>query len=265
MRLECHAAMTQPSGNSGLLNRQLGFDPVPERRGPSSQEFGIAMLLVCEDGRVLDTLNRALDRFSVKTTLARTLAEARTHLQSRKFDSIVVDFQNAEVATGVLRAMRESKMNTASIIMAIADKSAESQEAFKCGATFTIPRLQTVDQAIRCLRSAYSLVLRNKRTSIRFPLDQEISIFRENEPPLEGRITNLSETGMKLTCQVALHKGSMLNVVFKLPNAAQIKTAMLVVWVRDNGETGGQFVKLDAISLKGIQEWINSKLLGRLS
>ena len=237
----------------------------PEKAGVPSQEFAVVMLLVSEDDQVLSSLGRALEKFNVRCVAAFSQDQAERQLRASKVDGVILDFDEIALATAVLRMMLESKMNSASMIIATVGTAGAAREAFQRGATLTIPRLQSVDQLTRCLRSSYYLVLRNKRASIRFPLDKEIHISQGQQAAMEGRVTNLSETGLKLICRPSLEKGTMLDIAFQLPNAANVKAKIQVIWSDDNGEAGAQFMKFEEEGLKRIQEWINTMLLGRLS
>jgi len=224
------------------------------------------MLVICEDPQVLRTLSRALERFNVSAATAEDVVEAQDQLQRGRFDTVIIDFEDPAKAAELLRTMRASKLNRSAMLIAIAESLQSSQEAFRSGATFTIPRLKLLDQAMRCLRSSYFLILRNKRASVRFTLNQDVRILPEGDArALEAKLINLSETGLKMSCSRPFRCGDAFELQFQFPNnPTNLKLKAKAVWVREQ-EIGGQFVTIDETNLKTIQEWINTKLLGRLS
>jgi CheY-like chemotaxis protein len=256
--------MNQPAKSPGAPWMAQLTTSLSEKTGPSTSDCAISMLIVCEDPQVLRTLSRALDRFNVNTTTAEDALEATDQLQRARFDTVIIDFQQPDKAAELLRTMRASKLNRTAMLIAIAETLPSSQEAFRCGATFTIPRLKFLDQAMRCLRSSYFLILRNKRASVRFSLNDDIRLIPNGDSrTMEGRLINLSETGLKLSSTWTFRMGETFDAQFQL-SAVSVKVRAKAIWIQDH-EVGGQFVNIDNASLRAIQEWINSKLLGRLS
>src|SRR5579884_4505917 len=167
--------MHELSGSTHRLSPRI--DITADTASVSPQEFVISMLLASSVEQLLSRVGRALEKFNVRSFPAFTQDKAIAQLKSAKFDSLILDFEDLPFATPILRAMRESKMNRASMIIGIADKPGAAHEAFQCGANLIIPRFQTTDPLTRCLRASYYLVLRNKRASLRFPLDKEVQIL----------------------------------------------------------------------------------------
>ena len=255
---------TQPVQMPATPVANLPLESLKETKDSAAQTFTLSGLVLSEDTQVLCVLERALDRFKIETTVAIDREEASQQLASSKFDVVIIDFENPESAEATVRELRASKFNRECSVIAIASNFKTHQAAFKCGANFTVPRLRTADEATRCIRSSYFLILRNKRASVRFPLSEIASVYRNGEKKsTSATIKNLSETGLRLKCSAALSEGEIIEIDFQLANG-RVNGKVQVVWVNDEGEAGCKFTTLESGNLKAVQEWINIKLLGRL-
>jgi DNA-binding NarL/FixJ family response regulator len=228
--------------------------------------FSISWLLVCEDAQVIGTLNRALESYDINTACSMNAMDAEEQLGARRFDAVIIDFSNREMGAQILQTLRKSKRNRNCTVLAIVDDPQTHRKAFQHGANFTIPQLQTVEQARRFLRSTYFLILRNKRASMRFALDESVSVYSRSEGKSTlCRIKNLSETGFKLSSNSSLREGELFQLEFQLPGGdALVNATANVVWVNGKNEIGARFTAGEDLRLKLIQDWINVKLLGRL-
>ena len=240
-------------------------ETLPELKERSSGSLTLSGLVYCGDAQLLCVLERALDRFKLETTLAVDAEEAAEQLGNSKFDVAILDFEDSETASKIVRSLRSSKINRDCTVIAIAGNFEAHKQAFKCGANFTVPRMRTADEATRCIRSSYFLILRNKRASVRFPMDETASVYRNKESrSIAASVKNLSETGLKIKCKATLTEGEIFEVDFQLPNG-RVNANAQAVWMNpEEDEIGCKFVALEGASLKAVQEWINTKLLGKL-
>jgi ActR/RegA family two-component response regulator len=239
-------------------------EKLEEMREWSAGALTLSGIVFCEDTQILCVLERALDRLNIQTELALDAEEANQQFASTKFDMAIVDFENTALAASIVNALRSSKMNRDCTVIAIASDAKKHQDAFKCGANFTIPPVHTADAAMRCMRSSYFLMLRNKRASVRFPLEDAVSVLRNGDSKsISATVRNLSETGLKLKCPTTLQEGEVFEVDFQLPNG-HVNAKARAVWLGGDEEAGCQFTTMDPASLKTVQEWINTKLTGRL-
>lgn len=252
---------TQPTPVAGPILARLKNQNAPKPK--ANPLLKLSTLLVCDDPQLLKTLNRALAHFDVDTTVATDVDKAQESVLNLKFDSVIVDFKNLDMGCEVLTAARDTKLNGKTMLVAIVDDFARHRAAFDLGANFTIPRMATVDQAMRCLRSSYYMMLRKRRVSMRFPLDLPAS-GRLNNGSIEFRIVNLSETGMGIESGSGLAKGDIFSAMFELPGTDKsVKASARVIWKDQHGVGGAAFLQFEGDAEVNLQDWINGNLMGR--
>ncbi len=253
------SATDQTKLPAGVLPRTTAF--AAKRTGNNG--IKLEGLLVSQDMQIVSALSRALDSFDVEPTVAKSMDKAEESIMNAKFDAIIIDLRNRDLGGEVLRAVRSTKLNRRTLIVAIADDYQLHQLAFKGGANFTIPRVSTLDQATRCLRSSYFMMLRQRRSSMRFPVDMPITI-RQGERMMEVRVMNLSETGMGLETSSPLGMGDLFASAFDLPGTGKpVKINARTVWTSERGVAGAVFCHLEETAVQNLQDWINANVMGR--
>ena len=120
-------------------------------------------ILFSEDSETLSTMDRVLGSFEIHTNVALSLMEAVALLEQKSFDIVFIDYKNKSVASDVVRAVRNSKLNRQAWMMAITDDGVAPKLAFAEGVQLSMPRTSSVDQGVRYLRPAYAFMSHRRR------------------------------------------------------------------------------------------------------
>jgi CheY-like chemotaxis protein len=199
-------------------------------------------------GRVLPTLGIAMDRSSDhETTIER--------IQQQKFDALIVDFDNPEVAKDVLRQART--LGTEPLSIALVADTAKVREILSGGAHFVLYKPLSDDAAKAGLRAAAAMLGRERRRAIRIPVQAPVEIALPDTRKVDGILLDLSATGMDVLTAEQQTRGALLAFHFQLPDGAlEIEAHGQVAWANPNGQTGVHFLDLAEPVSTGLKVWL---------
>ena len=199
-------------------------------------------------GRVLPTLGIAMDRSSDhETTIER--------IQQQKFDALIVDFDNPEVAKDVLRQARA--LGTEPLSIALVADTGKVREILSGGAHFVLYKPLTDDAAKAGLRAAAAMLGRERRRAIRIPVQAPVEITLPDTRKVDGILLDLSATGMDVLTAEQQTRGALLAFHFQLPDAVlEIEAHGQVAWANPNGQTGVHFLDLAEPVSTGLKVWL---------
>jgi CheY-like chemotaxis protein len=201
-------------------------------------------------GRVLPTFGIVMDRSSdPETTLAR--------IQQQKFDALIVDFDDAPFAAGVLHQAHKLGCDCLSIAL-VADHS-KVRDVLSSGAHFVLYKPVSEEAAKAGLRAAAALLNRERRRAVRVPVQGPVEIRLPDERKVEGILLDLSETGMDVLTSEPQIPGALLGFHFQLPDGTlEIAAHGQVAWANPNGQTGVQFLDVTAEIADKLKIWLKT-------
>ncbi len=201
-------------------------------------------------GKVLPTLGIAMDRSSdPETTIAR--------IQQQKFDALIVDFAEPEAAEGALEAMR--RLGSAPLSIALVPDASLVRKILSGGAHFVLYKPLSEEAAKAGLRAAAALLNRERRRSMRVPVQAPVEITLPDGRKVEGILLDLSATGLDVLTSESQVAGSLLAVHFQLPDGAlEIEARGQVAWANPNGQTGVQMLDLPKDVSEKLDAWLKS-------
>jgi len=186
-------------------------------------------LLLCNDVAFVGITRNVLHQLQVTPKMVNTSAAAIAMIQSNQFDVIVVDWREIDNLPEFLSAVRHSKLNQDSVLVAIVRDLLDLRQAFAAGVHFLIHKPASATQIERCLRAAYNAMVARRRKHHREPVVILASVSTRNQPLGEATIVNVSEGGVKLRTSVqdfvagvSLHAGDDVDLRFALPGIQQM-------------------------------------------
>jgi len=199
-------------------------------------------------GRVLPTFGIAMDRSSdPETTIAR--------IQQQKFEALIVDFDNAEMAENVLR--QAQKLGTEPLSIALVADTGKVRAILSGGAHFVLYKPLSEDAAKAGLRAAAALLSRERRRAVRIPVQAPVEITLPDTRKLDGILLDLSETGMDVLTAELQVPGSLLAFHFQLPDGGlEVEARGQVAWANPNGQTGVHFLDLAESTSVELKAWL---------
>ncbi len=201
-------------------------------------------------GRVLPTFGIAMDRSSdPETTLAR--------MQHQKFEALIIDFDNPELAESVLRQAQQ--LGTSPLSVALVADTAKVRDILSGGAHFVLYKPITEDAAKAGLRAAAALLSRERRRAIRIPVQAPVEITLPDTRKVDGILLDLSETGMEVLTAESQTSGSLLAFRFQLPDTTtEVDAHGQVAWANSNGQTGVHFLDIADAAKAELKTWLQA-------
>src|SRR5579862_1216634 len=201
-------------------------------------------------GRVLSGYDIAMDRSSdPETTLAR--------IQAQKFDALIVDFDNPQMAEDVLQ--QAQKLGTSPLSIALVADTAKVRAILSGGAHFVLYKPVSEEAAKAGLRPAAALLSRERRRAVRVPVQAPVEITLPDTRKLDGILLDLSETGMDVLTAEAQVSGSLLEFRFQLPDGTlELQARGQVAWANPNGQAGVQFLDLEPATKDSLKLWLKT-------
>jgi PilZ domain-containing protein len=191
-----------------------------------------------------------MDRSSdPETTLAR--------IQAQKFDALIVDFDNPQMAEDVLQ--QAQKLGTNPLSIALVADSAKVRAILSGGAHFVLYKPVSEDAVKAGLRPAAALLTHERRRAVRVPVQAPVEITLPDDRKLDGILLDLSETGMDVLTAEPQVKGALLAFHFQLPDGAvEVEAHGQVAWANPNGQTGVHFLDVSESVLANLKAWLKA-------
>ncbi len=218
-------------------------------------------LLVSRDAELLGVLRPTLEKISVGIDVCRESQAGIGLLTKRKFDAVIIDCDDLQGASEVLRDLRRTPSNAKAVAFAVLNGKTTTQEAFQSGANFVLQKPLTPMHATRCFNAALNFMVRERRRYFRYSLEIPVRIKVANLPEFTATSTNLSEGGMALRIPGTLVKDTVAAIRFTLPasnTALELKGQ--IAWTDEAGRSGIRFVEVPQSSQYQLDKWLTERL-----
>jgi CheY-like chemotaxis protein len=214
-------------------------------------------LIVTRDETAAGALKQVLSGFGLGVQ-ACPHSGALARLRGQKFDAVVVDFDDPATATLVLQHAHQASSGTAAITAALLSDRGRVRDAFGAGANFVLYKPVSVETAEASLRAAIALIKRERRRSLRVPVQFPVWLrLPEGESEIEGILLTLSDNGMEVVASQPLSAAVLIGFRFSLPGgASEITGNAEIAWANANGQTGARFNGLADEMRGAIAKWI---------
>jgi CheY-like chemotaxis protein len=221
-----------------------------------------ALLVVSHNEAAVNPLKQALSGFGLSVQCC-THTGAPGRLKGQKFDAVVVDFDDPASATLILQQANKSSSSANAITAALLTDRSKVRLAFRAGANFVLYKPVTVEQAEDSLRAAIAIMKRERRRSLRVPVQVPVWLKLDGAEEIEGILLCLSENGMEALASQPLASGTHIGIRFSLPGGgSEITGRGEVAWTNPNGQAGVRFLDLAEEFRAGVKKWINSNSQG---
>jgi|SRR6267142_5794293 len=219
--------------------------------------MNLESLLVCRDAEAVRVLRPTLEKLSIHVEVSAAAKSGAEILSAAKFDAVLVDCDDLHDGIEVLRNLRQTPSNRTSVSFAILNGKTTTHQAFEMGANFVLQKPITTAGTLRCLHTALSFMVREKRRYFRCPVEIPVVLQFNQGEEMKVTATNLSEGGMALHFEGTLARNPISKVRFTLPNT---KIAMEpkgeIAWADGLDRAGIKFVEVPDRSREQLEEWV---------
>ncbi|MBZ5682755.1 MAG: hypothetical protein LAO24_21890 [Acidobacteriia bacterium] len=217
-------------------------------------EMAFECLLVSHDPTVFSTLDRILRNFSICTNVCPTTSRAAGLLEEGSTDLIVIDWEG-ESSLKLLHEVWKSRVKQKPTIVAV---SADDRAI--PGVHVVLRKPITPESGTRSVRAAYSRMLQDYRRHARYAVMTPVQATGENNRTIPATVTNIGDGGLGLTTKEKLTIGEVLSLHLQLPAAKkEIYIQARVLWTRDYGAAGCEFLRIPPVDLQIMHDWLKDK------
>jgi CheY-like chemotaxis protein len=223
--------------------------------------MSLVSLLLSRDPELVRPIRSALERHSIGVEVCMGPNAGMEILASEHFDAVIVDCDDFEDGSKVLRDLRGTAANKSSVAVAVVNQRTSTVQAFQMGANFVIQKPVSSVNADRCASAAVAMMTRERRRYYRHPLDFGVTAFFGKDEMREAQATNISEGGMAVCFSDPLPSSGLSKISFRLPNMhAPLEFRADLAWADEEGRAGLRFVDLPKKAQETIEDWMTRQV-----
>ena len=192
----------------------------------------LTALLVCVDEVAAQVLRRVLEELSIGVESCPDFARAAIRLAQQRFDVVIVDGEsNTEGDRAAARESRCSRLNDATLAVAVVAGQESIRELFSMGVNFVLYKPVAHDRALSSLRAARAVMRKEKRKSARATVHAQATIDYANVQQEKATLVDLAKDGMQVQFGKKLPPTNKVYFQFKLPQQpSSIRLSGQVIW-----------------------------------
>jgi len=217
----------------------------------------LSALLVCADQVPAEVLRGVLEELSIRVESCPDFARAAIRLAQERFDVVLVDGESNKDVIALLRDTRTSRLNDATLAVAIVAGQESIREMFSLGVNFVLYKPVAHDRALSSLRAAREVMRKEKRKNARADVHAQATVDYATVEQERATLINLAQDGMSVQFGKKLPPVSKVYFQFKLPTqAANIRLSGQMVWQDWKGRGGVQFVDVPKASRRLLTDFL---------
>jgi len=221
----------------------------------------LSALLVCADEATAALLRRVLEELSIKVEACPDFARASIRLAQDRFDVVIVDGASNTDVIALLRDTRLSRMNDATLAIAVVGGQESIREMFSLGVNFVLYKPVDYDRALSSLRAARAVMRKEKRKSGRAAVHTHATVDYADVAQDKATLINLAENGMSVLFGKKLPPTSKVYFQFQLPGqSTSVRLSGQVIWQDWNGRAGVSFVDVPKSSRRMLEQFLEANL-----
>lgn len=216
-------------------------------------------LVVSSDDGASQVLSRALPACGIAMERFSESPVAMDRLRQQRFDTIVLDFDDAQSASEIYEEARRLNSGSAVVTVALLGDLARTRDILTSGAHFVLYKPLTEEKVKAGLRALTALLSRERRRAQRVSVQVPVDITLPDKRKVDGILLDLSESGMDVLTAEPQVPGSLMNFRFQLPDGSlEVSAHGQVAWAKPNGQAGVSFLDLESELKSQLQAWLQA-------
>jgi CheY-like chemotaxis protein len=234
-------SVTFPSGKAGL-----GFF-----------FMAVTALLVCRDEEANRVIRRAMDELGITHRRLDDAEQGAAAVAQQKFDAVIVDCDDLAGGPELLQQVRRGSSNRMAIAFALTNGATGVRAAFDLGANFVLEKPVAYERAVRGLRAAHGLMMRERRRYLRQPVNTPILITLPDRTEVRASLIDISEGGAAIRPLSGISEGVMVQVNFSLPEIRRpLELRAEISWLGPAGRAGLRFSSISEQVRNSLEQWL---------
>jgi DNA-binding NarL/FixJ family response regulator len=217
----------------------------------------LSALLVCVDEAAAGVLRQVLGELSIRVESCPELVRASIRLAQERFDVVIVDGESNEEVISLLRDTRASRLNDATLAVAVVAGQETIRELFSLGVNFVLYKPVAYDRALSSLRAAREVMRKDKRKNARATVHAHATADYANVEQEKATLVDLAQEGMSVRFGKKLPPVSKVYFQFKLPGqTSNVRLSGQLIWQDWNGRAGVQFIDVPKASRRLLTDFL---------
>jgi len=213
-------------------------------------------MVVSRDWQEVSVLECILGGLQMDVSVENEPQRALARLSKSKIDALIVDC-DLNGSFQFLRELRRRDKNPTTVPLVIMGAPQHQHSLDETGALFAFEKPISVEQAVRTLSAARTMILDGRLRYHRAGLEVPVSVNCRGRKSLEACLINVSQGGMQIRTRDRVTAAKTLQVAFELPGARSgLKAHAEIAWQDNHGNLGIRFVKLAARQQRTLQLWL---------
>lgn len=219
-----------------------------------TSDMAFECLLVSSDPGVFGIIDRILRKLSILTNICLRSSGAFNQLAKGNTDLVVIDWQG-EASSELLAEIWKSGSTRKPTVIAISDLDCRIP-----GAHIVLRKPVTTESAAKALKNAYCRMVQDHRAHARYALMMSLIASDETKRTVPLIVTNIGDGGVGLATKLNLTIGDILSFRLLLPGLSrEISVQVRVLWSREYGAAGGEFLRIPPVDVDILHEWLKHK------
>jgi len=216
----------------------------------------LSSMVVSRDWQEVSVLECILGGLHMDVAVENEPQRALARMAKSKIDALIVDC-DLNGSTQFLRELQTAQIQPRTVPLVIMGGPQCTQNLDQTGALFAFEKPISVEQAVRTLSAARSMILDGRLRYHRAGLEVPVSLDCKGHKPMDAFLVNVSQGGMQIHTQNAVEAAKALQVSFELPGARSgLKAKAEIAWQDKHGNLGIRFVNLAPKQQRTLQLWL---------
>lgn len=217
-------------------------------------EMAFACVLVSNDPAVLNAMDPLLRSFSIQTSVCPNSSKVGDLLNEGDADLIVIDLESASY-TELQEQLRKAQARQKPTVLGVS-----AMDRAVPGVHVVLQKPVTAESGLRSLKTAYTRMLRDYRKHTRFALMASVLATDEGNETFPLTITNIGAGGVGIATNERIAVGTTLSFRVGLPGLEKtISIRARVLWARQYGVAGCEFVHMPPFDTQLLHAWLDSR------
>jgi hypothetical protein len=216
----------------------------------------LSSMVVSRDWQEISVLECILGGLHMDVAVEAEPQRALDRLNKSKIDALIVDC-DLNGSSQFLCELQQTEKPPRTVPLVIMGKPQSNRSLDQTGALFAFDKPISVEQAVRTLSAARSMILDGRLRYHRAGLEVPVSVTCKGRKHADAFLVNVSQGGMQIHSRKPLEAAKPMQVSFELPGARSVlKVQAEVAWQDQRGNSGIRFLKLVPRQQRTLQLWL---------
>jgi DNA-binding response OmpR family regulator len=215
----------------------------------------LSSMVVSRDWQEVSVLECILGGLHMDVAVENEPQRALARLANSKIDALIVDC-DLNGSSQLLRELQSAE-GARTVPLVIMGGSQCQRTLDETGALFAFEKPISVEQAVRTLSAARSMILDGRLRYHRAGLEVPVSLNCKGQRAVDAHLINVSQGGIQIRTNDPVVNAKAMQVSFELPGARSgLKAKAEIAWQDKRGNLGIRFVKLAPRQQRTLQLWL---------